>query len=198
MITMLTLFRADFFVKREIGTPEEREALLKQIRDRQQQDPAGVNRSNDGCWRGNFDDRSPLQMCGWLYKEIDELLTKAHELYKDEDHVYSTFERNGQVVINMWANINQHGSRNTYHSHKAHHYVGVYYLQGTDTGSLIMANPANVLGDCNLEAPYTHDFAFAPKDGDLVLWPAWVPHEVEPNLSNRERINLAFNIKLKT
>ena len=72
----------------------------------------------------------------------------------------------------------------------------MYYLQGSGTGDLILANPANVLADCNLDAPYTHDMAFSPKDGDLILWPAWVPHEVEPNLSDKERINIAFNINI--
>ena len=34
------------------------------------------------------------------------------------------------------------------------------------------------------------------KDGDLLIWPAWVPHFVEENKSNKQRINIASNIKL--
>ena len=33
-----------------------------------------------------------------------------------------------------------------------------------------------------------------PKDGMLVLWPGWIPHEVIENKSNRQRINIAWGI----
>jgi hypothetical protein len=29
------------------------------------------------------------------------------------------------------------------------------------------------------------------------MWPSWLPHEVEPNLSNKSRINIAFDIRFK-
>jgi Xaa-Pro aminopeptidase len=35
------------------------------------------------------------------------------------------------------------------------------------------------------------------QDGDLILWPAWVPHEVETNFSDRERVNIVFDIGAK-
>ena len=31
-------------------------------------------------------------------------------------------------------------------------------------------------------------------DGDLIVFPGWVPHDVGPNTSNKQRINIAFNI----
>ena len=36
-----------------------------------------------------------------------------------------------------------------------------------------------------------------PKDGMLILWPAWVPHEVIENKSNRQRINIAWGLNFK-
>ena len=36
----------------------------------------------------------------------------------------------------------------------------------------------------------------APKENMLVVFPAWVPHAVEINLSDEERISLSFNFKL--
>lgn len=198
MITQLTLFRAEAFIQRDIGTPEQRSALTEYIRQGKKIDPAGVGKSNYGCWRKNFDDSWPLENVDWLHKAINNSLVTAVNFYANEDHVYSNINRSEELIVTSWANINQPGSRNTYHSHRGHHYVACYYLQGKGTGDLILANPANVLGDCNSSAPYTHDFSFSPRDGDLVLWPAWVPHEVEPNLSDRERINIAFNIRIKS
>lgn len=198
MITQACIFRADLFTKADVGTVEQRLALVDQIRTAKKEDPIGVSRSNDGCWRKNFDEQYPLENADWLHSEINELLVQAVKFYSAEDHIYAKINRSDNVTVTCWANINQPGSRNSYHSHKGNHYVALYYLQGTTTGDLILANPANVLADCNLDAPYTHDMAFSPKDGDLILWPAWVPHEVEPNLSQRERINIAFNINIKS
>ena len=36
----------------------------------------------------------------------------------------------------------------------------------------------------------------APKENMLVIFPSWVPHAVEINLSDEERISLSFNFKL--
>tara|TARA_Y100000746_G_C15417425_1_gene412840 strand:- start:1030 stop:1185 length:156 start_codon:yes stop_codon:yes gene_type:complete len=36
-----------------------------------------------------------------------------------------------------------------------------------------------------------------PKENMLVVFPAWLPHALEINLSDEERISLSFNFKLK-
>ena len=36
--------------------------------------------------------------------------------------------------------------------------------------------------------------SYTPKDGDLVVFPGWVPHDIELNKSNKPRINISFNI----
>jgi hypothetical protein len=110
--------------------------------------------------------------------------------------VFFNFKKN-KFEIFYWTNINAPLSRNVLHSHKNSIFSAVYYIQGTDTGALRLINPANTLGDCNRLSPFTRDFYFNPKDRDLILWPAWVPHEVEINESARERINIVFDIKLK-
>ena len=71
-----------------------------------------------------------------------------------------------------------------------------YYLQAKDTGSLIFHNPGNLLRDCAEQAPGTTTMHYTPNDGDLIIWPGWIPHEVEENPASHERINFAFNINL--
>ena len=36
----------------------------------------------------------------------------------------------------------------------------------------------------------------SPKENMLIVFPSWVPHAVEINLSDEDRISLAFNFKL--
>jgi uncharacterized protein (TIGR02466 family) len=148
--------------------------------------------SNPGCFRIDKPDIN----IGWLFDEINVLLVEAVKFYKQEDTIFSKLPISTDATVTWWANINAPGSRNILHTHKEDEFSCVYYLQGTDTGDLRFPNPANILGDCAKTSPFTRDFLFAPNDGDLILFPSWLPHEVEPNLSNRDRINIAFNFKV--
>ena len=99
--------------------------------------------------------------------------------------------------INIWTNVNEVGSKNVVHSHKPDAWAGIYYLQAEETGNLVFTNPANLLLQCNPKSPYTRKTGIKPKDGMLVLWPGWVPHEVEENQSNKQRINLAWGVNFR-
>ena len=101
------------------------------------------------------------------------------------------------MVYESWVNINEPNSKNILHAHKDHMFACVYYLQGTDTGAITFQNPVNLLVDCSILSPFVRRFGHTPKDGDLILWPAWVPHEVEVNTSDRQRINITSNINVK-
>lgn len=191
MISKRIAFRADIFTKDNVGTDSQRADVVAGLRQYQTQGN-GMNFSNPGCFRID----KPNINIGWLFEEINVLLVEAVKFYQQEDTVFSRLEITKDATVNWWANINAPGSRNTFHTHKEDEFSCVYYLQGTDTGDLRFPNPANLLGDCAKTSPFTRDFLFAPTDGDLILFPSWMPHEVEPNLSNRERINIAFNFKI--
>lgn len=193
---VLTMFQADFFSKPNVGSEEQRLELINRLQELKSSKAQDINitYSNPGCWRYN----NPVTDCYWLNEELYKLTLEVIEFYQQTQFSNIAEYVNGQSNIEFisWANINDKYSRNVYHSHKTNHFSACYYLQGTDTGDLILTNPANILNDCNNFSPYARDFTFKPKDGDLVLWPAWVPHEVEMNLSDRQRINIAFNINI--
>jgi len=191
MINRKTTFRAEVFAVTNIGTASQRQTLIDDIREKQSSG-ASMDYSNPGCFRIE----RPCKDISWLLDEINVLLVEAVNFYIQEDTVFNSIKKSKDAVIHYWANVNQPGSRNTLHTHKEDDFSCVYYLQGTDSGDLRFPNPANLLGDCSKTSPFTRDFLFSPKDGDLILWPSWLPHEVEPNLSNRERINLAFNFRI--
>lgn len=191
MTTHKTAFQAEVFVKPNVGTEDQRTSILAQLRQ-QQAAGLGMDFSNPGCFRIE----QPCTDIAWLFDEINILLVKAINFYKGIDGVFKQLPLSTDASVTYWANINQPGSRNTFHTHKEDDFSCVYYLQGTSTGDLRFPNPANLLGDCSKTSPFTRDFLFAPTDGDLILFPSWLPHEVEPNLSNRERINIAFNFRI--
>lgn len=192
MIDQIRLLQADVFMKGNVGL-DRIENLAAELLDLSSREPDNIGRSNVGCWRY----RQPFENIDWLLNELNELLQEAIKLYAPIEPSFATTANYQNVNIDYWANVNEIGSRNTLHSHKPAQFSAVYYIQGTGTGQLRYLNPANEIGDCNHTSPFTRDFIFDPKDGDLILWPSWIPHEVEPNLSDRKRINLAFDLRLE-
>jgi uncharacterized protein (TIGR02466 family) len=189
MIKQQTIFQADLFVKSNVGTDDQRNALLTRLNTEKS---SAMQNSNPGCYRFDY----VWNDLDWLLNDINALLVEAVAFYSEKDKTFSRIPKSNEANIKIWANINSFGSRNTFHTHKDDEFSGVYYVQSNDTGDLRFTNPANVLGDCSRTSPFTRDFSFVPNDGDLILWPSWIPHEVEPNLSNQSRINLAFNIRI--
>jgi uncharacterized protein (TIGR02466 family) len=189
MIKRQTIFQADLFVKSNVGSLGQRNALLDRLGTQQ---TSAMHNSNPGCYRFDY----VWNDVDWLLDDINTLLVEAVAFYSEKDKTFSKIPKSDKANIKIWANINSFGSRNTFHTHRDDEFSGVYYVQSNDTGDLRFANPANVLGDCSRTSPFTRDFSFVPQDRDLILWPSWMPHEVEPNLSQQSRINLAFNIRI--
>lgn len=187
---MAKLIEANIFIE-NIGTNDQRENLKEQSKLFQKTN-ISLSNTNFGCWRGEIQYKN----IEWLENKIIENLEKVMEYYKIQDKSYSKKLEEKYHYIETWTNINLPNSSNRIHTHKSFDFVAVYFIQGTDTGTLTFHNPANLLTDCSGNSPFTSRFSFEPKDGDLFIWPAWMPHEVDINLSNKERINIAFNIKI--
>ena len=186
------LFRADLFVENNVGTDQEYKNLLTQINNARAQHLKVTENSNAGCWRSE----TQYANIDWLIIEMRRLLDEFIKEYRSElEHKNLDFNKVGYFY---WTNINQPGSRNARHAHSKSHFSAVYYLQGANTGPLRLINPGNSLSECDGNAPYIADVIYPPKDRDLIMWPAWVPHEVDTNLSNKERINVVFDIKFGT
>src|SRR5471030_2864039 len=109
---------------------------------------------------------------------------------------------------NMWANINRNGDGNGFHSHPGAYWSGVYYVDdgGIDAdpalgGELEFLDPRGPLAMMN--APHLRMAGaltagaterLRPKAGRMVIFPAWLMHQVLPYRGGRERISIAFNL----
>ena len=190
------LIQADAVIKNNIGTAEQRQELKDYAY--KQKDIAlnnGFQFSNDGCWRHDF----KYPMIDWLIAEIRHSTNTLINHYAQEDPIYKEkLKVYGTPDLNYWTNINEPGARMVMHDHRLHHYVACYYIQGTDTGELIWHNPMNVTQSCHPHSPFVSRYSYAPSDGDLVVWPGWMPHEIATNHSNRDRVNIAFNLRFET
>ena len=195
---MISLFHADLFIEKNVGTPEQRENLKDfQISISQDDKIKNDPLSNEGCFRFNFNVLN--NSIDWLNETQLKLTEKAMSHYTPLDANYSEqlHKTKFTMYYNSWVNINETGSKNMIHSHKDHMFASVYYLQGTDTGKIWFYNESNLLGQCSVTSTFVRRFGYEPEDGDLILWPAWVPHEVDVNTSSRQRINITSNIDMK-
>jgi uncharacterized protein (TIGR02466 family) len=129
----------------------------------------------------------------------------------------ATVDREGRPVSivwrsNMWANINRSGHGNEFHSHPGSFWSGVYYV---DDGGV--SDDPSLGGELEFMDPrapgaamYAPQLAFAlpgglsvganevvrPKAGRLIMFPAWLLHQVRPYTGSAQRISIAFNLSL--
>lgn len=96
-------------------------------------------------------------------------------------------------VVDMWGNINYKNSYNGNHTH-GNTLSGVFYLKvPKDSGRLILCNPA-VRSDAQFIRE--SNYPIVPEPLALILFPSWLEHYVEPNLSEETRVSISFNFEL--
>tara|TARA_Y100001963_G_C6525364_1_gene328567 strand:+ start:45 stop:587 length:543 start_codon:yes stop_codon:yes gene_type:complete len=100
------------------------------------------------------------------------------------------------VYGNWWLNVNRKGDFNITHTHPDAHSAVVYSITDNQ-GSLILLNPLNHSREF-LASQFgwnSETYKVNALAGDITVFPADVPHRVDPNYSDNPRISLAFNIR---
>ena len=101
-------------------------------------------------------------------------------------------------MINAWICKNPPGSRNRQHVHGGCDISGVYYIKVPENSGIIrFANPNPVAIHKDLhkkEKCFWQEYSMYPKEKGILFFPCWVPHEVETNKSQEDRLALSFNM----
>ena len=112
-------------------------------------------------------------------------------------------ESNPLKLSRIWVNIN---SKYSFHPPHIHPYAllsGVFYVSCTaDSGSLVLKDPRDVrlmtVPPCSEKTRDNSDeVTIPPVEGKALIFPAWMTHGVEQNLTERDRVSIAYNFKLK-
>lgn len=179
---------------------------LKAVIERQEKNDKGTEHSNFGGWQSSWD------MEKWGGMPAVRLIAFAKNAANRV-----TCNRSGQSVsiswkTNMWANVNRAGHGNEFHSHPGSFWSGVYYVD--DAGIDADTNLGGELEFMDPRGPgvtmYAPQLAFnvpgglsvganevvRPKAGRMVLFPAWILHQVRPYKGNATRISVAFNLSI--
>lgn len=109
-------------------------------------------------------------------------------------------------IKGLWFNINPKGSYNLTHTHSGCNFSAAYYINvPKNSGRIVFENPAAAF---HCEEFYQNKFLefnslnqgkyfIEPKENILVLFPSWLPHYVEQNKSEEDRVSLSFNISIE-
>ena len=142
-----------------------------------------ASKSNAG---GGWQSRDDLHEDPIFREFVKSILVKsiANDILKDYD--VSDYR-----VQSMWANVNQQHSFNYHHTHEGY-LSGVFYLKvPKNSGRLVFTNPAIRSESHPIRV---RNYPITPEPLACIVFPSWLEHYVEPNLSNDTRISISFNI----
>jgi uncharacterized protein (TIGR02466 family) len=186
-----------------IKVPNAREInpVLEQIiLDRKRQDK-GKQKSNMGGWHSDTD------LIDWPEIARTDLVETLQSAVSNMVSIVAKCHKfNLQCNLIAWANVNRRGSHNSVHNHCNAHWSGVYYVKTGKYGENDIPRAGNIQfydprgavnmmahpGDC-------HDgesLSLVPAPGDLLLFPSWLYHSVNPFQSDVVRISIAFNARI--
>tara|TARA_A200000159_G_scaffold80320_1_gene74420 strand:- start:170 stop:754 length:585 start_codon:yes stop_codon:yes gene_type:complete len=101
-------------------------------------------------------------------------------------------------IQNVWININQPGAYNHLHNHAGSILSGVYYVKSEpEQGNIFFerGDNAEYFLPPLKEPNYFTSTATTYKamTGAVYIFPGWLKHSVQPNLTNEDRISISFN-----
>ena len=151
----------------------------------------GVSKTNYKGWHSTTDMHTKPE-----YSQlVTELMRMQKEIY-DNEHI----DRHA-ILGNMWANINPPGGLNQPHIHPNALFSGVYYVKSQPKSGRLkiydprpganMNMPSRKPGDPGRDL--WRDANIEPIPGRIIMFPAWLWHSVEENISDDIRISVSFN-----
>ena len=171
------------------------EDMYKYIKFLNEKDNIGISKSNIKGWHSkDFDlnDKDPQNFIKFILPAIEQVM----------DDMSWEKQKQTAKINNMWAIINTGGSANLRHQHGNSTISGAYYVRAPEnSGDIVFYDPrpAPVYSYPNIDKPNILNAqvnGVNPKEGALVLFPSYLDHSVNENLSNDERIVISFNIRI--
>ncbi|BAY09970.1 TIGR02466 family protein [Calothrix sp. NIES-2098] len=170
--------------------------LLQLIQAEYAQDKQGMQMSNILGWHSvdNLNQRDEFQD----FMEI--IMTNISEI---TDFLKWDLEQIFLNINNCWAMVNGKFASNSVHDHPNSLLSGVYYVKAPeDCGGIFFRYPR--IGAHRLLPPYL-DFTvwtmpsitYKAVAGTMIIFPSWLMHGVETNLSDDVRVSISFNIGVK-
>jgi uncharacterized protein (TIGR02466 family) len=166
--------------------------LLESAKRMRSKDPGGVANTNVKGWQSpNILQDLPE------FADINLRILQVCERIGESLNFKSNHTYNHQA----WVNISPPGASNKLHFHPNCHFSGVYYvsLKAPECGSIFFRDPRIASRMMTYPAveptPFTADeIQMRPEAGRMYVFPGWLEHGVEENMSDQDRVSISFNV----
>ena len=167
--------------------------LLQEIRAEQQRDRTGEKWSNILGWHSVSNLHQRASFAPFIKIIGENTLEVANCLHWD-------LQKFSLELKSCWAIVNGKLASNSVHNHPNSILSGVYYLQAPENSGVISFSDPRSAAQM-LVPPMTEyslwtlpKISYQPQAGTMLLFPSWLLHNVEMNMSRELRISLSFNI----
>lgn len=174
---------------------------LREVVLRQASCERGLSRSNVGGWHSKLDFLARDEPCVRLLRQrITALLTELNS-----NVLLAEFQADcSHFVLESWANVLRVGDYNVPHNHPNAFWSGVYFVNGNPkvdgremSGKLELCDPRPGASlNYSAKTALYGRLLINPLPGQVVVFPAWLMHQVHPFFGEGERISVAFNAML--
>jgi uncharacterized protein (TIGR02466 family) len=170
--------------------------MLTYITNLKKEDPVGVIKSNFKGWHSknfNLKDTAPSNFISAIKKNLN---SSIFDMNWDLD-------KQSVKISSMWAIINEQGAWNQKHQHSNSDISAAYYVCAHENcGDIVFYDPrpSKVYRHPISKTPNKLNAtvnSIQPEAGMLVLFPSYLDHSVNPNLSDKKRIVVSFNLSLE-
>ena len=131
-------------------------------------------------------------------QSLSHLITQA---LPSSGHYDLTDEKIGCSIRESWYHIANNDGRHGVHTHPNTSWAGIFYAQTGDSNvdnlnginTMFNFNLTTIQGDPGTEWTGQQSVSFKPKEGQLLLFPGWIPHEATPYAGEKDRIIVSAN-----
>lgn len=134
-----------------------------------------------------------------IYESVNNYIDVTKWNVLNSSPILKQLKDHSFIIKNSWINIAEKNVCHDYHVHPQYIISGVYYFRvSADQGGIQFRNPNIMIENCYFPEGQitTQSIELIPKDGDVVLFPAWLAHGTVKNTTDEPRISIAFNLDL--
>jgi uncharacterized protein (TIGR02466 family) len=171
------------------------------VRRREQEDDSNLIRSNFGGWRSHND------LFEWPIAEVAKLKRAIGNALRFMI-INATGNKSFECDYDLygWCNINRAYCYRGNHNHPESHWAGAYYVRVGEytheayplAGQIEFKDPRgaiNMVPHPGMTS-FGNTLPIKPVEGTLLLFPAWLYHEVHIFPAGEDRISISFNIRI--
>tara|TARA_Y200000002_G_scaffold383013_1_gene402600 strand:+ start:194 stop:808 length:615 start_codon:yes stop_codon:yes gene_type:complete len=172
--------------------------LTKYIYELREKDKKGLDLSNSGGgWHSPYFEISKIDV---LKKFVSKIFPFIFEITTKEYGWNCTPEK--IRITGMWSVINKKNSYNLRHFHPNCNLSAAYYVKAKEKcGNIKFFDPIDQKA---MQSPVkktpnslsSEVASFTPNEGDLLIFPSYLHHSVDENLSEEDRIVISFNVEI--